>query len=59
MRLKLTFGKVESKLLTDAGVQNIFDRIILSSKTLCSFKTVTAVLAVLPVPDQNLNYTLN
>ena len=46
----LTLGKVDNKLLTEAGVEKIFERITFSSDTLCSLRTETARFAVLPVP---------
>lgn len=47
---KPTRGNLAVSILAANGVQNKFDRIIFSSGTLCSFKTVTAFTTVLPVP---------
>lgn len=58
-KFKLTLGNIVNRLFTDVGVENMLDRIIFSSKTLCSFKTVTAVLAVFPVPEKKEVYLNN
>lgn len=47
---EITLGKAVIKDLAAIGVQNKFDSIIFSSRTLCSFKTAIAFITVFPVP---------
>lgn len=58
----ITLGNFEVTLSIATGVENILDKIIFSSATLCSFSTDTALLTVLPVPMNKMkcaNYIPN
>lgn len=46
----LTCGNADMIVLAANGVEKRFDKIIFSSRTLCSIRTVTALITVLPVP---------
>lgn len=61
MKQQVTWGYAVVTALAANGVENRFDRIIFSSKTLCSLSTETAFITVLPVPVQvhNNNKRLN
>lgn len=47
-----TLGKAVTRVLAANGVQNKFESIMFSSKTLCSFNTAIAFITVFPVPTE-------
>lgn len=47
-----TCGNASVTVCTANGVQNKLAKIILSSLTLCSFRTVTDFITVFPVPEK-------